>query len=62
MTKENEAAGPPYVPPRFKLTSALDARRDYTIEQEISFFFIGWAHHFIAAADVEEAAICVESF
>lgn len=32
---------PPYVPPRLKLTSALDAQCYYTIEQEIS-FFIGW--------------------
>lgn len=29
---------PPYAPPRFKLTSALIARRDCTVEQEITFF------------------------
>lgn len=32
----------PYALPRFKLTSALIVRRDCTVEQEISFFFIGW--------------------
>lgn len=32
---------PPYAPPRFKLTSALIARHDCTVVQEIT-FFIGW--------------------
>jgi len=32
---------PLYVPPRFKLASALVTRHDRTVEQEIS-FFIGW--------------------